>query len=922
MADIYASFPIRGVPVYTNLAAFPASTYTGALGVAADTGNLYEFNGSSWQLIGGPGSVITLGNLDAQSATAQGAALTLGVLSMQSATGSFPGLVNTSAQTLAGVKTFTSSINANAGIDRSTSGTLTIGSTNSTTINIGNSGATVNIQGTTIYENTPQLLVADPLITLNSGGGAGSGQNAGIAIEENAIVTGYMETSANRNSWILKAPNTAGVVTITPGASGFVIDQASHAPVTLAAVGSSANANAATLSGQALNLEPASASFPGVVTTGTQSMAGAKTFTTSAATPSLLLNGTVSGALTLVAAATTTPYTVTMPSAQGAAYSYLTNDGSGGLSWLSPTGMPVSVRNYTLVCSVGSNALTIAVKTLAGTDPSASDPVTVSFRSATATSGAYTTVTITSALSIVVPQGASLGRPTVSLNWPMHVWLINNSGTAEIAVCTSPGIPSIVTTTAITSGSTVVTTLYSTSARSSVPVTSIGILTINLTNNSNYDVVPTEVVLTAGLLDAASGRSASPLAFKGTSLGGYGTAGLSIGPASTCASTSGIAIGAAASVSNVSTNCISIGASSSTSTAGGTAAIAIGGSANAAASGAIAIGSDAQGRSTCNVSVGVGAGHTSTGSGGSISIGSGASTGAFANSIALSPGLTNTGTANCTAANQLSIGDSRTSTQITDVRIGRGAVAQTGAVDVTVGITPISGADAAGKNLTIQAGNGTGTGGSGQILFQTAPVAGSSSTANTMATRAGFAAAGGFFINGTTSGALTIKAAATTTDYTILWPAGQGAASSFLANDGSGNLSWNDHGTVVEATFAEAAWPITADQYGDLASISLTAGTWAISWHVEFVNTGVVSTTVIRNGVGTVTGNNATGFSLITNANDIVPPPTLSGSQYASNLASYIVTPGSTTTYYLKGRANGSNANLSAGGRITAIKLK
>ena len=42
---------------------------------------------------------------------------------------------------------------------------------------------------------------------------------------------------------------------------------ASHSPVTLAAIGSSPNANGMTLSTQQLNLEPASASFGGVVTT-------------------------------------------------------------------------------------------------------------------------------------------------------------------------------------------------------------------------------------------------------------------------------------------------------------------------------------------------------------------------------------------------------------------------------------------------------------------------------------------------------------------------------------------------------------------------------------------------------------------------------------------------------------------------------
>lgn len=45
-----------------------------------------------------------------------------------------------------------------------------------------------------------------------------------------------------------------------------------------------------------------------------------------------------------------------------------------------------------------------------------------------------------------------------------------------------------------------------------------------------------------------------------------------------------------------------------------------------------------------------------------------------------------------------------------------------------------TGTNAAGVNLTIDAANGTGTGGSGNIIFRTAPTGSSGSTANTMAT--------------------------------------------------------------------------------------------------------------------------------------------------------------------------------------------
>lgn len=67
---------------------------------------------------------------------------------------------------------------------------------------------------------------------------------------------------------------------ITVNGKGLITaaSNGTSAVTTLAAVGSSPNANAATISGTTLNLQPASASFPGVITTGTQTIAGDKTF--------------------------------------------------------------------------------------------------------------------------------------------------------------------------------------------------------------------------------------------------------------------------------------------------------------------------------------------------------------------------------------------------------------------------------------------------------------------------------------------------------------------------------------------------------------------------------------------------------------------------------------------------------------------
>jgi len=62
MSTFYAKYPVSGVggvSIYPNFGAFPVGTTIGQLAVDASTGNLYEWNGTSWVIIGGPGSVIS-----------------------------------------------------------------------------------------------------------------------------------------------------------------------------------------------------------------------------------------------------------------------------------------------------------------------------------------------------------------------------------------------------------------------------------------------------------------------------------------------------------------------------------------------------------------------------------------------------------------------------------------------------------------------------------------------------------------------------------------------------------------------------------------------------------------------------------------------------------------------------------------------
>lgn len=80
-----------------------------------------------------------------------------------------------------------------------------------------------------------------------------------------------------------------------------------------------------------------------------------------------------------------------------------------------------------------NTSLTIAVKTLAGADPSASDPVFFLFRSGTSGSASYSIVEVTAALSTKIPASSTMGFANAT---PGKVWIaaVNNAGTVSLAV--------------------------------------------------------------------------------------------------------------------------------------------------------------------------------------------------------------------------------------------------------------------------------------------------------------------------------------------------------------------------------------------------------------------------------------------------------------------------------------------------------
>jgi hypothetical protein len=105
--------------------------------------------------------------------------------------------------------------------------------------------------------------------------------------------------------------------------------------------------------------------------------------------------------------------------------------GAGVLSAASSAGGGNFI-NGTITESNGSNAVTFAVKTLAGTDPSATDPVYVIFRNVTVGTGNYVVRSITAALSVVISSGSTMGF-TSGVAARLWVIAVDNAGTVELA---------------------------------------------------------------------------------------------------------------------------------------------------------------------------------------------------------------------------------------------------------------------------------------------------------------------------------------------------------------------------------------------------------------------------------------------------------------------------------------------------------
>jgi energy-converting hydrogenase Eha subunit H len=189
------------------------------------------------------------------SSTAKALTITAGgEISLSPADGTNPGIMTTGTQTLAGAKTFaslTSSGNSSVGGNLIVTGSQT------------NSALTAS---KVIFTDASKVLTSTGTVGVEQGG------------------TG---ASTLTSAALLVGAGTSAVTAISPGTDGQVLisrsgvwgaENASPA-VTLGNVNGSSTAKALTITaGGEISLSPADATNPGIMTTGTQTLAGAKTF--------------------------------------------------------------------------------------------------------------------------------------------------------------------------------------------------------------------------------------------------------------------------------------------------------------------------------------------------------------------------------------------------------------------------------------------------------------------------------------------------------------------------------------------------------------------------------------------------------------------------------------------------------------------
>jgi hypothetical protein len=267
---------------------------------------------------------ITVGTVGA--ANANGLSLSGQVLSATPADATHPGLVTTGSQTFGGQKTFSQGQIVVGSTGNGTTFTKTLAATfvaNQTLALQGNINDGASAVGATIDNAVTLSTAGAKLLSVRNNGTekAFIDKDGGISTQNNVNMTGAngaINIMGSNGGLFLNGNKSAGdagvdvnisssvirtagkllsvqnngaekasidfagnlVVSGSVTGSGFSVSGTNTGDVSLTTVGSSPSSSGASLAGQVLTLQPADATHPGLVTSGTQTIGGAKTFST------------------------------------------------------------------------------------------------------------------------------------------------------------------------------------------------------------------------------------------------------------------------------------------------------------------------------------------------------------------------------------------------------------------------------------------------------------------------------------------------------------------------------------------------------------------------------------------------------------------------------------------------------------------
>lgn len=143
-------------------------------------------------------------------------------------------------------------------------------------------------------------------------------------------------------------------------------------------------------------------------------------------------------------------------------------------------------------------------------------------------------------------------------------------------------------------------------------------------------------------------------------------------------------------------------------------------------------------------------------------------------------------------------------------------------------------------------------------------------------------------------------------------------SSAIIGTTTNDNAAAGRLGEYVESVVGATNFP-TSTQYGDLTSISLTAGDWDVSLNIEANANG--ATVVSWNaGISVTSGNSGTG--LVQGSNLFTLPPPSTTYDTAVSVANWRRSLAATTTVYAKFYGNYSVATPQAYGRLSARRVR